>query len=188
MPCGTVIQAITASRSWVANVPSPYRSGGEISDSAAPVVADRTMRDAASTDIRSWPRPAPSSSRSWSIWYASRTAALLAATAGDHISLYKLGFSRANSRWLSQPARTSSATWSWTTAATARLVSMNAAQPKSTTAASSPSLSPKWWYRVGAVTPAASQTARVETSTSADWARRPAAVSMMRLLTVMDRD
>src|SRR5580700_3591037 len=85
--CGTVTHAITASRNWVANVPSPYRSGCEISDSAAPVVADRTMRDAASTDIRSWPRPAPSSSRSWSIWYASRTAPLLAATAGDHISL-----------------------------------------------------------------------------------------------------
>jgi len=43
-----------------------------------------------------------------------------------------------------------------------------AAQPKSTTAASRPSLSPKWWYRVGAVTPAASQMARVETSPSAD--------------------
>src|SRR6266536_3141998 len=42
---------------------------------------------AVSADMRSWPRAAPSSSRSWSIWYASRTAALLAATAGDHISL-----------------------------------------------------------------------------------------------------
>jgi hypothetical protein len=30
--------------------------------------------------------------------------------------------------------------------------------------------------------------ARVETSTSADWARRPAAVSRMRVLTVIGRD
>src|SRR4029453_10032886 len=49
-------------------------SGWEISDSAAPVTAAMTVRAAVSADMRSWPREAPNSSRSWSIWYASRTA------------------------------------------------------------------------------------------------------------------
>src|SRR5258707_15458860 len=87
--------------------------------------------------------------------------------------------------WLSQPARMSSATCSRTTTATSRFVSRNRAQPKATTAASRPSLSPKWWYMVGAVTPAASQMARVEASASAEWASRSAAASRIRVLTVM---
>jgi hypothetical protein len=60
--------------SWVAKVSSPKRSGWEISDSAAPVTAAMTVRAAVPAETRNWPRAAPSSNRSWSIRYASRTA------------------------------------------------------------------------------------------------------------------
>src|SRR5207302_6915728 len=83
----TVTAAITASRSCLVNVGSPNRSGCEIAESAAPVVADITMRAPVSTDTCSCPRLAPSSSRSCSIWNASRNAALLVEIAGDQISL-----------------------------------------------------------------------------------------------------
>jgi hypothetical protein len=49
----TAIEAITASRRCVGKVSSPNRSGWEISDSAAPVVAAMTVRAAVSADMRS---------------------------------------------------------------------------------------------------------------------------------------
>jgi len=50
-----VIEAITASRRSVTNVSSPNRSGWEIGDSAARMVAAMTERAAVCADMRSWP-------------------------------------------------------------------------------------------------------------------------------------
>ena len=49
-----------------------------------------------------------------------------------------------------------------------------------TTACTNPFLSPKWWYSVGGVTPAASQIARLETSPVGDVASSSAVAWRIR--------
>src|SRR5215217_312769 len=162
---------------------SRFRSeaGSAISISVTPTLAARMDLAASLGWTFSWPAAAALFSISSISASASATmAGRLSGRILPNITRYSSGWLSPNCTWLSHILRISSS--GCPEGAKSLSPATYSSKPAATTASNRPSLSPKWWYRVGADTPASCVIWRVETGAPADFASSSAAARSSRIL------